>query len=135
MSIIFAFLALIPFYLLGAFPTGQLVARFHRIDLTAAGSGNIGATNAARVLGKKAGVAVLGGDVLKGALACAIAGLVFANPAMQGWAGFAAVAGHCFSIPGKLKGGKGVATGLGTFLYLSFASALFAIAVFALFFC
>src|SRR5713226_2548650 len=60
-------------YLLGAFPTGALVARAYGLDLTQYGSRRTGATNALRVLGKRAGALVLLGDALKGALAVALA--------------------------------------------------------------
>ena len=60
-------------YLLGAFPTGKLVARSHGVAIEKTGSGNVGATNVARTIGKKAGFITLGGDVLKGILAIVFA--------------------------------------------------------------
>src|SRR4051812_45568562 len=65
--------ALLLAYVLGAFPTGALVARAHGVDLTQYGSRRTGATNALRVLGKPAAALVLGGDALKGALAVGLA--------------------------------------------------------------
>lgn len=118
--------SLLPFYLMGCFPTGFLVARLHGVDITSQGSGNVGATNVGRVIGKKAGVLTLVGDVIKGALAVAIAYLL----APYGWfpagAAAAVTCGHCFSLPPWLKGGKGVATALGTLLVIFPAGALVA---------
>lgn len=113
MNAVAIFFSLIPFYLLGSFPTGHLLSRAHGVDITAQGSGNTGATNVARVLGKKAGILTLVIDALKGALGVLIAILVAGEGWFEAGASIAVVAGHCFSIPGYLKGGKGVATALG----------------------
>ena len=102
-------------YLLGTFPTADLVARrvsSGTIDLRAHGSGNPGAANALKVLGKKAGATVMAGDIVKGALASGIGGLV-AGPAGAHIAGTASVFGHCFSVWNGFRGGKGVAAGIG----------------------
>jgi glycerol-3-phosphate acyltransferase PlsY len=123
--------SLIPFYLLGTFPTGYLISRAKGIEIAKEGSGNVGATNVMRVVGKGAGVLTLIGDVLKGFSAVWIASLVNAEPTYAYHAGVAVVAGHCFSIPGKLKGGKGVATALGVLIYLVPTTAVFVLAVFA----
>ena len=56
-------LKLIPFYLIGAFPTGMIIAKLNGVDITKTGSGNVGATNLARTLGKKAGILTLLGDL------------------------------------------------------------------------
>jgi glycerol-3-phosphate acyltransferase PlsY len=124
-------LSLVPFYLLGAFPTGYLVARLHGVDITAVGSGNVGATNISRTLGKKAGIITLIVDVCKGALAVWIAYLLSDIGWFQSACGVAAVCGHCFSVPRYLKGGKGVATALGVLLAFTPSSAVVAIVVFA----
>jgi glycerol-3-phosphate acyltransferase PlsY len=129
-----AVLALVPFYLLGAFPTGYLVARLYGVDITGVGSGNVGATNVARSVGKKAGIITLGLDVLKGALAVWIAYLLSDVGWFQASCGVAVVCGHCFSIPGYLKGGKGVATALGVLIALTPPAALVAIATFGILF-
>ncbi|NLF24541.1 MAG: glycerol-3-phosphate 1-O-acyltransferase PlsY [Deltaproteobacteria bacterium] len=134
MPIVLNILALIPFYLCGTIPTGHLVAKHHGVPIEGEGSGNVGATNVARVLGKKAGLLTLTGDILKGFLAASLAGLISDNAAFIAAASVAVVAGHCFSIPGKLKGGKGVATALGALLHLSPVSALLGLAVFAVVF-
>lgn len=118
-SYILVFLAFIPFYLLGAFPTGLLIAKFHGIDISKHGSGNVGATNIARTLGKKAGFLTLLIDCSKGALAVIIADVLFHDSNLSAITGMLAVMGHCISIPGKLRGGKGVATSLGVITALS----------------
>jgi len=107
--------SLLPFYALGAFPTGHLIARSRGVEIEQHGSGNVGATNVLRTLGKKAGALTFGGDFLKGAAAVSIASLISSDGAYTAAAGLAAVLGHCISIPGKLRGGKGVATAFGVF--------------------
>lgn len=134
MSTILILAALVPFYLLGAFPTGVLVAKSYKVDVTAHGSGNVGATNVARVIGKKAGIVTLLGDVLKGVVGVVVAGLIVHNNWFAAAAGIALVLGHCFSVPPILKGGKGVATALGVTLALHPWSAAVAVGSFALVF-
>lgn len=124
-------LVLIPFYFIGAIPTGFLIAKVYGIDIRETGSGNPGATNVARTLGKKAGLATLAGDMCKGMISVALAIIIFRDTDIASMAGVAAVLGHCFSIPGKLKGGKGVATGLGVIMMLSPSIALAAVCIFA----
>jgi glycerol-3-phosphate acyltransferase PlsY len=106
-------------YLIGAFPTGQILARLNGIDLTTFGSGNVGATNVSRALGKKAGLYTLIADVLKGYIAVLLATLFAGTPVVTALAALAVVLGHCFSIPRKLKGGKGVATAFGVLVFMS----------------
>jgi glycerol-3-phosphate acyltransferase PlsY len=118
-------------YFLGSFPTGFLVARALGIDLRTVGSGNIGATNAFRILGKGPGATVLLVDALKGYAACL--GLPWiarslgwvdpaASPTFLEWmsisAGVAAVLGHNYTCWLKFKGGKGIATSAGVLLAL-----------------
>ena len=116
-------------YLLGSIPTGFLVARARGIDIRSVGSGNIGATNVLRVLGKPAGVFVMFVDALKGAIAVLIAvrviGPIFSgiqgNPANEWYgvcAGVAAILGHNFTCWLSFKGGKGIATSAGVLLAL-----------------
>ena len=106
----FAVLALIPLaYLAGTFPSAQRVARRHGIDVTAAGSGNPGASNIGRLLGRRAGVAVFTLDALKGALP-AIAGALMVGRGSGLILGGAALAGHVFPATRGWRGGKGVAT-------------------------
>jgi acyl phosphate:glycerol-3-phosphate acyltransferase len=102
-------------YLVGTFPTADIVARRASggtVDLRSSGTGNPGGANALKVLGAKAGVAVIAGDVAKGALACAIGGTV-AGPVGAHLAGTASVVGHCFPVWNGFRGGKGVAAGVG----------------------
>ncbi len=115
-------LLLVAAYLLGAFPSSYVVARLVRgIDLREHGSGNLGATNAYRVLGWKAATPVFILDILKGWIP------PFFFPRWDGaddwrWAlayGAAAIIGHVFSIYVRFKGGKGVATGAGVFIALA----------------
>lgn len=119
-------------YLLGSVPTSILVGKlFFRTDIRLHGSGNAGASNAFRVLGARAGLAVVAGDIGKGAAAVLIAGLFEAPEAMshavvQFAAGGAAIVGHIWTIFARFKGGKGVATAGGVLLALypvSFAGA------------
>ncbi|NMC62483.1 MAG: glycerol-3-phosphate 1-O-acyltransferase PlsY [SAR324 cluster bacterium] len=130
----FSVLSLIPFYFIGAIPAGFLIAKSHGIDITAQGSGNVGATNVGRVLGIRAGIATLLIDLLKGIIAVLIARLIFNNSVFYGSAGAVVVCGHCFSIPGKLRGGKGVATSFGVLLIFNLWTALLALGVFILVF-
>jgi acyl-phosphate glycerol 3-phosphate acyltransferase len=119
-------------YLLGAIPFGWLVARSRGIDILRHGSGNIGATNVGRVLGKKYGILVLALDFAKGALPVAIAKLLPAGDvpreALTVAAGIAAFLGHLFPVYLKFRGGKGVATGAGVVVVLVPLPALAAIA-------
>ena len=102
-------------YLLGTFPTADVVARQVSqglVDLRRSGSGNPGTANAAKVLGPRAGAAVLVGDIGKGALACGVGGLV-AGPLGAHVAGTSSVVGHCYPVWNGFRGGKGVATSIG----------------------
>ena len=123
-------ISLVPFYLIGAFPTGHLIAKIYGFDITSKGSGNVGATNVARVVGKRAGIMTLFGDALKGALGVLIAGLVVGDGWFPGAAACAVVLGHCFSVPPYLKGGKGVATALGVITVLYPSSSIVALVTF-----
>jgi len=134
MNVIVLLVSLVPFYVLGAFPTGFLVSKLHGVDIASQGSGNVGATNVSRVLGKRAGVLTLLVDVCKGALGVALASWIVGDPWFVGGACFALVLGHCFSIPTVLKGGKGVATALGVIAVLYPSSAPVALIVFGAFF-
>ncbi len=118
-------------YVLGSIPFGVLYARTQNLDLREHGSRNIGATNVARSLGKKAGALTLLGDALKGWLAVALAAWTLGTPTAVAGAGLMAFLGHLFSVFLRFKGGKGVATGLGVSLYIMPLAALGSIAVFA----
>jgi glycerol-3-phosphate acyltransferase PlsY len=120
-------------FLAGSIPFGALFARARGIDLQKTGSGNIGATNAARALGRRLGVLVLVCDAGKAYGPVMLARhLGAADPNME-WiaagAGLAAVLGHMFPPWLRFRGGKGVASSLGVFLALEPLAALLAAAV------
>jgi glycerol-3-phosphate acyltransferase PlsY len=127
-------LALVPFYLLGSFPSGYLLARLHGVDITKQGSGNVGATNVARTLGKKVGLLTLLLDLAKGAIGVYLAGLVSPVAWYPAAVAFAVICGHCFSLPPVLRGGKGVATGIGVLIALVPGAAVTSIVLFAILF-
>jgi len=104
-------------YLLGSVPFGVIVARARGVDIFKAGSGNIGATNVGRVLGRKSGVLVFVLDFLKGVVPTAIMSSAFGVTAGV-VAGLAAFLGHLFPAYLRFHGGKGVATGFGVTLVL-----------------
>jgi glycerol-3-phosphate acyltransferase PlsY len=105
-------------YLLGCIPFGILFARQSKINLREHGSGNIGATNVARVLGKKVGLLTLLGDLSKGVAAVVIASHLLELHWQIAVSGLMVFIGHVYPVFLKFKGGKGVATGLGVFLFL-----------------
>ena len=140
-------------YLLGSIPFGFLVAKAKGIDIRSAGSGNIGATNAMRVLGKPAGIFVLLADAAKGYIACALIPPLVWNwfiPHHYGFfryffdtpvknqmeffltAGIFAVLGHNYTCWLKFKGGKGIATTTGVYLALAPWAVLIGLVVFLL---
>jgi glycerol-3-phosphate acyltransferase PlsY len=119
-------------YLLGSIPTGVLLARRRGVDLRAVGSGNIGATNVARSMGKGLGAATLLGDCAKGFLPVLLARHLLSEPVFVAAAGLAAFLGHVFSIFLRFRGGKGVATALGVFLALAPEAVGIAVGLFAL---
>jgi len=106
-------LSLVVGYLLGSVDFGILVARSRGVDIHAAGSGNPGASNVARTLGRKAGALVMVGDLLKGLGAAAFGELVGGSELVGFAAGGLAVLGHCYPLWHRFKGGKGVATTMG----------------------
>ena len=111
-------LVMLPFaYLLGTFPSAVLVARARGIDITTSGSGNPGASNVGRLLGRKLGIFVFVLDGLKGALSV-LAGFLAFEYAGALMLACAAVVGHVFPITRRFKGGKGVATAGGAMLAL-----------------
>lgn len=123
-------------YLLGAIPFALVIGLvFYKTDIRKHGSGNLGGTNAGRVLGKKAGVAVIVCDVLKVVLAVAI--VSFFDKEASIWAGLAAAIGHCYPVFANFKGGKAVATMFGFLLSTSiftFANLLYFIIPLVVFF-
>ncbi len=121
-------------YLLGSIPFGYLLVRlFLKQDIRATGSGNIGATNVARSGAKGLGVATLALDLGKAWLAVMIARHIDpANYDLAVAAAITAVLGHVFPVWLGFRGGKGVASGLGVFLALTWQSALCVLVVFIL---
>jgi glycerol-3-phosphate acyltransferase PlsY len=123
-------------YLIGSIPTGILISKTKGIDLRKVGSGNIGATNVLRAMGKEAALLTLIGDAAKGAIVVWIARLILHNIydlnnqfIFEGIMGIASILGHNFSIFLRFKGGKGVATSLGFLLVYSPYVALFTIMI------
>ena len=127
-------------YFSGSIPTAYLIARSVKgIDIRKVGSGNAGATNVFRVVGKKWGIGVLIFDALKGAFAVCVLPILFPevglNPFMVSLAaGLSAIAGHTWSVWLRFRGGKGVATSAGVFIALAPKPALAALVFWALLF-
>jgi len=127
---------LVAAYLVGSIPTGLLVAKFYGgPDPRHTGSGNIGAANLFRLLGRTAGLVTVSGDILKGALPLLAARHFCPGPALVdelawGAVGLAAVAGHLWPLYLGFRGGKGVATGFGAVAVISPAAALLALLVY-----
>ena len=106
-------------YLVGAFPTGVLLARARGIDLRQVGSGNIGATNVGRAMGKGWAILVLLVDAAKGVAPVLVARALQLGPWVEAAGAVAAVVGHSYNIFLRGQGGKGVATSLGGALAIS----------------
>jgi len=106
-------------YLLGSVPTGLLLAKAAGVDIRSSGSGNIGATNVYRTLGRGVGVLTLVGDCLKGLVPVLAAKYFGMTDTWIAVIGLAAFLGHVYTVFLGFKGGKGVATALGVFLGIS----------------
>ena len=106
-------------FIAGAIPFGFLIARRRGLNIKEHGSGNIGATNVARVLGARVGLIVLLLDAAKGALPTFVAIHYCGWQSVIALTGAAAILGHCFSPFLRGKGGKGVATSFGVFLVIA----------------
>jgi glycerol-3-phosphate acyltransferase PlsY len=115
-------------YLIGSIPSGLIMGKLRRVDIREYGSGNIGTTNVLRTLGARYGALVLIADVFKGVIAVLLARYIIGTPMGEMGAGFAAVAGHDWSLFLKFKGGRGVATSLGGILPLAMWAPLAAVA-------
>lgn len=112
--------------MIGSLDFAVVVARAHGVDIHQEGSGNPGASNVLRTLGRGPAAMVFGGDALKGVIAAAL-GMLAAPAGLQAelgptaplafTAGLLAVVGHCFPVYHRFKGGKGVATGAGVLLF------------------
>lgn len=115
-------LAIVAAYIVGSIDFAVIVGRMHGVDIHQVGSGNPGASNVARSIGKFPAAMVLIGDTMKGVIGAAMGAVAAAPPwdPQVEWAfvaGLAAVVGHCYPIFHKFKGGKGVATGLGVLFF------------------
>jgi glycerol-3-phosphate acyltransferase PlsY len=119
-------LALVGAYVVGSIDFAVIVARMHGVDIREVGSGNPGASNVLRTLGRLPAAMVMIGDTLKGVIGASLGfvagGLVATMPSneLSHWAfaaGFAAVLGHCYPVFHRFKGGKGVATGFGVVIF------------------
>jgi acyl phosphate:glycerol-3-phosphate acyltransferase len=106
-------------YLLGSVPSGLIIGKLSGLDVRKAGSGNIGATNVARLLGKKIGLLTLVADTAKGLIPILLAQEIGLSDPISALVGIAAFLGHVYPIFLKFKGGKGVATGFGVLLGLA----------------
>lgn len=139
MTVLFIALGLITAYLMGSIPTAIWFGKAaYNTDVREHGSGNPGATNTFRVLGKRAGIIVMLGDIIKGLLATSIATLlmhanIITPPNLVTYKlifGVVAVLGHIFSAFLNFKGGKGVATLLGMMVAIHYEVAIICILVF-----
>lgn len=134
-SMLWIILGIIISYLIGSIPTAYIAGRILKgIDIRKTGSGNVGATNALRVLGKKAGISVLLIDILKGVFAVIVAGDYILTKGISDTGGIlrivmglSCISGHNWTIFLNFKGGKGVAASLGVLIGLSFKIAGFSL--------
>lgn len=137
-----AIIALILAYLMGSIPSAVWIGKtLYGVDVREFGSGNAGATNTFRVLGKRAGLIVLSLDILKGWLAVTMASFISEAPAgtspfvdLQIVLGVAAVIGHIFPVFAGFRGGKGIATLFGVILAAHPLACLISLGVFILIF-
>jgi len=127
-------LCILASYLVGAIPFGLLLSLRSGVDIRSRGSGNIGATNVGRLLGRKLGILTLLADIAKGFLPIFAAARFLPETPQKtlivALCGAVTVLGHMFPVYLAFKGGKGVATGLGIFLFLAPAGVLVCLAVF-----
>jgi acyl phosphate:glycerol-3-phosphate acyltransferase len=118
-------------YLLGSVPTGYILGKLAGVDVRTIGSGNVGATNVARVVGKRLGLLTLFADAAKGLIPVIVARELEVSLLTVAAVGFTAFLGHLYPIFLKFRGGKGVATALGVFLGVAPLATLVLILVFA----
>ena len=124
-------------YLYGSIPFALVIGKvFYNTDVRESGSGNLGGTNAGRVLGKKAGISVIVLDALKAVIIFYLSSYLSLkfnlNPDIKYIAGLACILGHCYPIFAEFRGGKAVSTSLGYFLCIEPLYAVVAIVVFLL---
>jgi len=113
------FLLVFGAFFMGSIPFGVLIASVRGVDLKKEGSGNIGATNVLRTMGKAPALLTLVGDVLKGTIPVLAAKYLLHNLTVEGIVGLFAILGHNFSLFLRFRGGKGVATSIGVLLAIS----------------
>lgn len=101
---------------MGSMPVGLVVAKVKGVDLRKVGSGNIGATNVLRALGKVPALITLSGDMFKGFIPVLLSTYILDDPLTHGIVGLFAILGHDFSLFLRFRGGKGVATSIGVIL-------------------
>jgi len=118
-------------YLLGSVPSGLIIGKLSGLDVRKAGSGNIGATNVARLLGKTGGLLTLVGDTAKGFIPVLVVQQMGFSYLVTALVGVAAFLGHLYPIFLKFKGGKGVATSFGVLLGLAPLATMILLVVFA----
>ena len=118
-------------YLLGSIPFSYLVARRRGVDVRTVGSGNVGATNVMRSVGRGAGILAFALDFLKGVLASQLGRLVEPHSPLPALCAVMAVLGHMYPVWLRFRGGKGVATGAGAFLPLAPMATAAALVTFA----
>lgn len=111
-------------FIMGSVPFGIMASRAAGVDLQKSGSGNIGATNVLRTVGKWPAVLTLTGDFLKGAAAVFLCRIASGGELLEGIIVISVVLGHMYSLFLSFKGGKGVATGLGALAVYSWESAV-----------
>jgi glycerol-3-phosphate acyltransferase PlsY len=119
-------------YLLGSVPTGYILGSVAGVDVRKAGSGNVGATNVARVVGKRYGILTLVADIAKGFVPVIVALNIGLTSTATAFVGIAAFLGHLYPVFLRFQGGKGVATALGVFLGLAPWATLILMAIFVL---
>ncbi|SRR6266536_682997 len=119
-------------YLLGSVPTGYILGSVAGVDVRKAGSGNVGATNVARVVGKRYGILTLVADIAKGFVPVIVALNIGLTSTATPFVGIAAFLGHLYPVFLRFQGGKGVATALGVFLGLAPWATLILMAIFVL---
>lgn len=127
MTAVLAVLAVLLGYLLGAIPTGYLIAKAYGVDIQKSGSGNIGATNVLRTIGRVPALIVIITDPIKGALAMLVANWLGVDMWTLALTGLMAVMGNNFNVFLKFRGGKGVATSIGVGLVIAPAATFGAI--------
>jgi glycerol-3-phosphate acyltransferase PlsY len=125
------FLLILFAYFLGSIPTGYIAGSLAGVDVRKSGSGNIGATNVARVLGKRQGLLTLIADTAKGFIPVFVAIQLNSSVTATALVALAAFLGHLYPIFLRFKGGRGVATALGIFLAVAPMATLVLIAIFA----